>query len=217
MAKVVRFPFEESGPERLQLDISPGYAGVVARVDGLDVLQLRSREALVSGGRAVLADGTTLSVRLLSSKLLPMLEVLRNGYPVPGSATHPDSHIRVAAKALLVIAAFSAIFAMIQSAAGGATSGATIGSLVECVLFAVSGAFTWRRARWAFYAGVGLYTIESVFQLIGFTTASNASAAGGIFGFVMWRTIFYLIFWRAFVAFRDAGRRDPNAVAATFR
>lgn len=209
---------EENTPKDLRIEWPAGLKGAAVTYREQDILKVEGKKALLEGASATLPDGSTLSVRLVSPFLSPALEVLRNGFPVPGSHTHPTSRIKTASTLLYVIAVLTLLSGFASGGNGASDGGALVGLAIEAVLYAVLAFFTRKQNRWALYAGTGLYTLDSVLALVGFfSVESAAAAAGGIVGFVLWRTLFFTILGRGIKAFRDLGRLDPNAAVAVFR
>ena len=96
-----RFRLEEGGPKRLQLSWRSHYEELWASVDGVQVGQSLSKEALRHGELWRLPDGSRLGVRLHTGGL-QLLLVERDGRPLPGSQGHPMTWVRGAAYSLLL-------------------------------------------------------------------------------------------------------------------
>jgi hypothetical protein len=209
----------EGGPKNLCVEWRSGFKGLHVTLDGNELLRFPTKKDLETGGSAALPDGGQLSVRLISSLLFPAIEVLHNGFPVPGSQTHPLTRIQGGSTALYALGVITVVSAgIIGAQTEGADLAGVIGTLLEALLFCVFAFFTRKKMRWALIAGTGLYTLESAFSLFAIASGSaGAGAAGGIGGFIFWRVVFYTMLIRAFRAFREIDRMDPNAAVAVFR
>lgn len=209
---------EKEGPTDLRVEWSPGFKSVWVTYVDHDILHVENKQALVDGASVTLSDGSTLSVRLLSPFVSPALEVLRDGFPVPGSHTHPTSPVKSASTLLYVFALLTLLSGLLSASKGTVDAGGLVGFAIEAALFAGFGYFTRKLKPWALFCGTGLYAIESVFVFVGLVSVGEAATVvGSLVGFVLWRAFVFRILGRGIKAFRDLDKRDPNEAVAVFR
>lgn len=98
---IQQLPFVQNGDPRLELEWSGDYMrNFVIRFDGKQIGEISGgQRELRNEHKYTLPDGSNLTIRLKQSKLLDELVVLRNGNPLPGSATDPLQHLTAAVRA----------------------------------------------------------------------------------------------------------------------
>ncbi|MCK6546810.1 hypothetical protein L6R52_13255 [Myxococcota bacterium] len=103
------YPFERGGLARLSVARAWGFGDAVAHLDGRHVATIERAE-LATGAFVDLRDGSTIYLRSVRPHSSPAaLEVTRNGRPLPGSATDPETRVDLAMAILLMIAAFNTL------------------------------------------------------------------------------------------------------------
>jgi len=103
------FAFESGGPKRLVIEWKGMFKNMTIKVDGVQVGLIPDQKSLVAGKEMKLSDGSKLKVQLISSFSGSELQVLRNGKPLPGSETSPESRVKTAAYVLYFLAALGII------------------------------------------------------------------------------------------------------------
>ncbi len=93
---VKRFAPSEGEQLRLEISWEGHWAKLVARFDGVVVVELVDHQPLAGKGHTVaLPDGRALTLATTSKTGLRTLEVLVDGRPVPGSSTHPQKKLNL--------------------------------------------------------------------------------------------------------------------------
>ncbi|MGH8006134.1 MAG: tetratricopeptide repeat protein, partial [Candidatus Binatia bacterium] len=82
-----KFSLEPGGPKRLKMSWGWRWGNLTLRLDGNPIGMVADEQELVAGRAFALADGSTLRVQLVRKFLYPRLRLLRNGQPLPGSAS----------------------------------------------------------------------------------------------------------------------------------
>ncbi len=190
-----QFAFEEGGPKRVEVEKPVFRSETVVRLDGRELGRLRGAKEHKAGAEWTLEDGSVLSVKLVANAISRELHVLRNGRPLPGSASDPVRLVRQGAYVLYLVAAFTALFALyplvVRSDEPDSLATA-VGMLVEAGLFGVLGLFTLRRTVWAPALGTALYAGEGLYDLV------QSLSTGGRPGNIIVRLLFTIILVRAF-------------------
>jgi len=86
-----RFALERNGPKRLEISWKGRWKDFRVRAGGADVGFIVDKSGLQAGREFGLPDGSHLHARLTRQ-----LTLLRDGRPIPGSATDPASILKVA-------------------------------------------------------------------------------------------------------------------------
>ena len=109
--KVHRFSLEGEDPPRLELRWENSQINV--HLDGAQVATLDGFRGLKRGWSTTLEGGARLEVRTIRRVLFPELSILRDGYHVPSSPAHPDKMLRSSSNAILFLAAFFLVTALV--------------------------------------------------------------------------------------------------------
>ena len=104
---------EKDGPKRLEMSWGGFWKDFTVKLDGVAVLTANGSSELKAGRSARLPDGSTLEVRLETGFGKNGLAVTRNGQPLPGSSTDPESLVKVAGAVVYVLAGLNFLFGVI--------------------------------------------------------------------------------------------------------
>ena len=167
---------DPENPKRLEIISSAFWRSTAIRLDGQEIGTVASKRELVQGQDLKLPDGSKLKVRLIQSLMGSELHILRDGKPIPGSASHPETLIRSAYWALFLLSTISVLFGVVarmlhvDMLGEMGISDYSIG--IGIILFGL--AFLVRRhSLLALYAGIGLFAADTILGLV------LASASGG--------------------------------------
>jgi hypothetical protein len=203
-----RFALEPGGAPRLEITWRYGFKDVVIKIDGLEIGRVNDPGELKLGRDFALADGSTLRVQLVSKFHSRELLVLRNGEPLPGSSSHPQTIQRAAYGILYTIAAFTAIFGVLAVSSGDEKFGGVaggIGMLVEAAIYALLAWRVSRRSLIALYIALVLFAADTVFSL----------AQPGVHGLIV-RVLVFIALIRGIPAIKELRMRTepPPTVPA---
>jgi hypothetical protein len=81
--------------------------------NGAELLRLPSTKALRDGASVTLADGRVLSAQLKRQLVQEELELLLDGRPLPGSATHPHFRLQQAVYALVFVGGLNLLLGLV--------------------------------------------------------------------------------------------------------
>lgn len=164
------FALVEGEPKRLELEWRGRFKDLVVVLDGVQLNAEPFSQSEVTQGQVLpLPDGSHLIVAREKSQL----EVTRNGTPLPGSATHPQTQARGAAIILWLIAGLTLMLGIIVYADAGEVAWISAGSVA---LFGILGFLVLNGSLAALWVGIVVYSIDALFTLV-------AGLGGGGFSF----------------------------------
>ncbi len=170
-------------PKRLELSWKSNWKDFTIRVDGQVIGMIPDEKALKKGLTFSLPDGSTLAVGLKSIWVGTELEVLRNGMPVPGSATDPETQLRGVVGILYFVAILSAVIGTIAALFRVEfllNLGMGIPSVVFGVIFGWLGYFTGRRSIIALGLAIALFAADGIYSIIVLAQESRNPPMGAI-------------------------------------
>src|SRR5215212_2125470 len=109
----IKLALERGEPKRLELSWGAFWRNFVVRLDGAEIGRIAGQSELKAGREFTLANGSVLRVQVTTGALSPELRVLRNGQPLPGSATDPTSLVRQAAHVFFFIGGASILIGVV--------------------------------------------------------------------------------------------------------
>lgn len=170
-----RLTLEPGQKPRLRLEWGGYYREFKVFLDDALIGEIEGgQKALKAGHDFTLPDGTVLSVKLRQTNVLDELQVLRDGRPLPGSATDPVNRLRAAVTTVslwgmldIALGTLALIFANdFMLSLGGGWHAYVFG-----VLLLAAAAMMGSGRRWAFAAAVAVYVVDAI---VGFTLAGQA-------------------------------------------
>ena len=156
-------------PKRLEIVVGSFWRGATVRLDGQEIGTVPGKRELLRGQDFKLPDGSTLNVRLIQHLMGSELHILRDGRPIPGSASHPETAVRTAYWLLFLIAAVDIVFGVaartmhVDMLAGLGISDFSIGF---GVILAILGYLVRRGSLPALYAGIAVYAADTALGLV---------------------------------------------------
>lgn len=156
-----RFALAEGQTKRLELSWrGRRFKDLTVSFDGIQLNDRPFSLDEVAQGRSVhLPDGS----RLFVTREKNALEVTRNGVPVPGSSTHPQTRANGAAGVLWLVAGLTAILEIIFFVDSGEFP--VMGSAIVG-LFVVLGVLVRKGSLAALWAGIVIYSIDTLLSLL---------------------------------------------------
>lgn len=206
------FALEAGAPKRLELSWGFAWSNFTVSFDGQEVGRI-DKKALEGVNGFRLPDGSELTVQLKKGFGGPQLSVLRNGQPLPGSATDPEALVKAAAYLLFFLAALNAVLGVVALAFDVKVLldlGMGIGSLVVGVVYSLLGFFTLKQSRVALGIAIALYVLDGVATLAMSVGAGGQPAVGGI----VMKVFFTILLVRGFKAIGELKAKQA-AVPAT--
>lgn len=174
-------------PRDLELSYGWGYRNLEVRQRGRLLGTIASRTELTEGRTFTLDDRSTLSVKLVGPTwLAPELEVLRNGVPLPGSATDPLKRLNSASNVVFLVAGLSLLIALLR---WGSAPDEALGMAMYGALFLLLGFFTRKGSLAAAVTALALYLIDAIGGLALGVVAPGAIVIRGLISLMLVRGI----------------------------
>ena len=200
---------DPDNPKRLDIVYKTFWRGATVCLDGQEIGTVSDKQGLLRGEEFKLPDGSKLKVRLTQSFLGSELHILRNGQPIPGSASHPDTVIKTAYWILFLIAGLNLVFGVIARVLHVNMLGEMgIGdfSLATGVIFLFLGYLVRRHWAPALYAGIALYAADT---LLGLVLTARSGGAPGMFN-IIFRGLVFIPLVQAVGAMRVPRESERN-------
>jgi hypothetical protein len=107
------YALEKDGPKRLEVSWKGAWKNVTVQLDGTPVGTIPDQKALSAGQRFELPDGSTLSLQLVKKFYTTELQILRNGQPLPGSASDPEAQVKGAYSIVFFVAGLNVVLGLV--------------------------------------------------------------------------------------------------------
>ena len=185
------YALEAGGEKRLEVSWKGMYNNVTVSLDGNEVGVIPDSKALSAGQEFRLVDGSTIKVRLVNKFLSPELQVTRNGQPLPGSSSDPQTRFKNAYLMVYFVAGLNLVLGFISilfDVEFLQTLGIGSVSIIYGLVFLVLGFFVQRRSAVALILAIVLFALDGI---LGFVLAIAGGYNPGIGGMVA--RIFLLI------------------------
>ena len=197
----MKLALEQGGPKRLELSWGMSWKNLRVLFDGQQVgADPGGEKAFKQGFQFRLPDGSDLSIQLVQVALTPEVRVLRDGQPLPGSASDPAQQVQSAAHLLFFLAALNAVLGVVALAFDieflQQQLGMGVGSIAFGAILATLGFFTYRRSRVAPLLGIVLYIADFLFILYEGKGSGRPPPIGGMFV----RFFIVMTLWKAMKA-----------------
>ncbi len=175
------FAFEKEGQKRLEITWRGVWKDIRVNLDGQTLGVIPNQKALTAGQEFRLADGSTLKVQLVSKFYSTELQVLRDGRPLPGSASDPLTRVNVASILVYFVAGLNLVlgFLALLGMAFLQQLGFGMISLIAGIIFLALGFFTRRLSSVALILAITLLALDGI---LGFILAAASGANPGILG-----------------------------------
>ncbi len=177
------FAFERSGPKRLEVSWKGFWKNITIQLDGETIGTIPGQKQLAAGQEFQLQDGSTLKVQLVKKFATTELQVLRNGQPLPGSASDPEAKLKTAYGMVFFIAGLNIVLGL---AAGIfqveflQSIGISFYSIIFGVVFLVLGYFVQRRSAVALVIAIAVFALDGILGLVTAISQGYDPNSGGI-------------------------------------
>ena len=179
------YAIEPGGPKRLSVTWKGLYKEMTLSFDDNVVGTIPNQKALASGQEFRLIDGSTIKVQLVNKVFATELQVLRNGIPLPGSASNPQTRLKNAYAILYFLAALNVIVGLVSVVFESTflqELGLGVSSIIFGLVYLALGFFVQRRSSFALILAIILYAGDGILGLVMSISAGlNPSIAGLIF------------------------------------
>ena len=205
-----RYSLRRGEPPRLEIRWTQWgrwWKDLTVRLDGAEVGTVATGKELQAGASFALPDGSNLQVRQAWRYLALELQVLRDGRPVPGSATDPAAQVRRAAQCVFAIAGMSIVLGLLAEGLHWEAMrafGVGYASAVYGSIFLVLGCFVWRGSFAALLTAVILQALDGVVALAASPTTGRPPS-----GLIL-RVFFLMVMIRGLGAIRALKREEAE-------
>ena len=179
------YPFEKDGPKRLELSWKALWKDLTIRLDGEQIGAIPTHKELTAGKEFTLPDSSILKVQLIDRIYATNLQLLRNGQPLPGSASDPQSRLRTAYILLYLLAGLNLVLGLAAELFRFdflLAIGMGLVSIIFGLVMLVLGIFVQRRSRLALGLAMAILAIDG---LAGVALAVTQGYPPSIAGFVV--------------------------------
>jgi hypothetical protein len=178
------FALEADGEKRLEISWKGLYKDVTVSLDGNSVGAIPDQKALSKGQEFHLIDGSTIKVQLISKVFTsPELQVLRNGQPIPGSASDPQTKFKTATIMVYFVAGLNIFLGLISflfNIEFLQQIGIGFGSILFGLVFLVLGFFTQRKSAIALIIAIVVFALDGILGVFIAASQGYNPGAGGI-------------------------------------
>lgn len=182
------YALEPGGPKRLEISWKAFWKDTIIQLDGGPVGAIPDKKSLEAGQAFRLPDGSTLKVQLIQKFSTVELRVLRNDQPLPGSASDPQTMLKVAYGIVFFVAGLNillglvAVFFNVQLLV---QIGIGLGSLLFGLAFLLLGFFIRRRSLVALILAILIFALDGIIGFLLAASQGNTSLAGIFFRIIL--------------------------------
>ena len=163
------YALEAGGKKRLELFWKGMFNNLNVVLDGQSIGVIPNQKALSQGQTFELEDGSTLKVQLVRSLMATEVQVLRDGEPLPGSASDPQSRYKNAYLIVYFIAGLNLLLGVLASLFNVALLqqlGIGFGSILLGFVYLVLGFFVQKKSSLALVLAIVLFAADSLFGVV---------------------------------------------------
>jgi len=189
------FPFEQGGMERVTISWKMFWKNFTIEFDGNLVGTIPNQKDLQKGQTFELPDGSSLEVKLARTWSSTVLQILRNGKPLPGSGSDPRMRLKQSYGILYFVGGINLILGLIALlfqvdfllAIGMGEYSIIVGGI-----YLLSAFFVQRRSKIALAFALVVYGLETILSLM-----------NGVTSGVIIRIFFIVFMWQGFGAIKE--------------
>jgi hypothetical protein len=159
-----------------------GWRSFTVKLDGLEIGKIEGGQKVLKQGKSfTLPDGSDLSIKLKTG-LTTELQLLRNGRPLPGSASDPRKKLTTAYGVIFFVGGLGLILGL-AAALLGATFlqelGFGWGSIIVGAIVVGLGFMVKQQSLTALWIAIVLYALDAILSIAG-AVAAGAAPTGNI-------------------------------------
>jgi hypothetical protein len=176
------YSLEPGGPKRLEIQWKGLYKNTTITLDGLQLGTVLDQRLLRAGHELPLTDGSLLKLHLVSNLAGTELRVTRNGVPLPGSASNPETKVNTAAGIIFFVAGLNLLLGIIGLLTRSeflATLGIGWYSVIFGAFFLVMGLLVKKRSMVALILSIVVFSLDALLGVIGSVALGGSAAIGG--------------------------------------
>ena len=177
------YALEVGGPKRLEISWKGAWKNTTIQLDGNVIGVVDGQKKLSAGQEYLLPDGTGLKVQLVKKFLGVELQVLREGEPLPGSASDPETRIKTAYGIIFFVAGLNLVLGILAVALQVEflqTLGLGFYSIIFGMAFLVAGFFVKRRSLAALVVAIVILALDGIVGIIGTIAMDLSPSVSGL-------------------------------------
>ena len=198
---------EPGGAKRLEISWGMNFKNVSVKLDSREIGVIPDQKALKEGRTFTLDDGSNLQVQLVRSAMSQDLQVLRNGKPLPGSASDPSKKLANSYGVIFFVGGLSVVIGLLAEVGKVAflqAFGAGWFTVIVGVIFIGLGFLVRQRVLLALYAAIALYALDAILLVV--TAVSVPGGRAPISGIVL-HVLFLLLMFQGVGALQELNRQ----------
>ena len=177
------FALEPGSTHRLEIQWKGLYKDTTLTLDGVQLGPVLDQGLLRAGQELPLPDGSLLKLHLVSNLAGTELRVTRNGIPLPGSASNPETKVGTAAGIIFFVAGLNLLLGVISLLTRSeflASLGIGWFSIIFGAFFLVMGFLVKKRSMVALTLSIVVFSLDALVGVIGSIAMGGAPAIGGL-------------------------------------
>lgn len=206
------FALERGGAKRLEVSWGGFFKNVQVTLDGAPVGSFATKKQLEAGNTFTLPDGSQLQVQLKRESMVQELHVLRNGSPLPGSASEPEQRVAAATGMLYFIGALNAALGLVGELGqveflldiGLGYASVFVGAIYAGLGYLVKA----KHSRAALLLAIMLFVLDGLASMV---FAAKAGGTPPVGGFVA-RLFLLIPMWRGVPALSELKKTNPQPI-----
>jgi hypothetical protein len=178
------FALEAGGEKRLEVSWGGMFKNTTVSLDGNSIGVIPDQKALFAGQEFRLTDGSTIKVQLVRGFLSTELRVLRNGQPLPGSASDPQTRLKNAYNMVYFVAGLNLVLGIISSLFNIQLLqqfGIGFGSIIFGLVFLALGFLVQRKSIVALIVAIIIFAVDGIAGFFLASVQGYSPSVGGIF------------------------------------
>lgn len=178
-----RFALEEGGEKRLEVSWKGLYKDVTVSLDGNPIGVVPNKKALSAGQAFSLPDGSTIKIQLVRKLMSTELQVLRNGEPLPGSSSDPQTRFKTAYGMVYFVAGLNLVLGLVSflfNVEFLQQIGIGFGSIIFGLVFLALGFFVQRKSTVALILAIVIFALDGILGIVFAASQGYNPGTGGI-------------------------------------
>lgn len=176
------YSFEPGGPKRLEIQWKGFFKNTTITLDGVPLSTIPDHMTLRTPQEFNLSDGSLLKVQLVQNLSGAEMQVTRNGIPLPGSASNPETKVNTAAGIIFFVAGLNLLLGVIGLLTRSeflTSLGIGWYSIIFGAFFLVMGFLVKKRSMVALILSIVVFSLDALLGIIGSVALGGAPAIGG--------------------------------------
>jgi len=177
------FALEAGGEKRLEISWKGMYKDVTVSLDGNSIGVIPNQKALSAGQEFRLVDSSTIKVQLVNKFMSAELQVFRNGQPIPGSASDPQTKLKNAYGMVYFVAGLNLVLGFISflfNVEFLQQIGIGFGSILFGLVFLALGFFVQRKSSVALILAIVIFALDGIVGVFFAASQGYNPGSGGI-------------------------------------